>query len=97
MKHVMILTLAGALLAGPAAASDPKSELEEGFGLLGEGMELMFRGLMAEMEPAFRELEGVLSDLNAYHAPEVLPNGDIIIRRRVPLQVETAPEGEIDI
>ena len=64
---------------------------------------MFFRGLMDEMEPALRDLqEGMepalrdlmekLDDLDAYHLPEVLPNGDIIIRRKTPL--DPAPDDE---
>jgi hypothetical protein len=59
-------------------------------------------GVMAEMEPALRDLQGALQNLDAYHPPEVLPNGDILIRRKVPLEVapgvpEVAGEGEVDL
>lgn len=40
-----------------------------------------------EMGPAFAELLGQVDDLTHYQAPEFLPNGDIIIRRR-----EAAPD-----
>ncbi len=50
---------------------------------------------MQELGPALLELEGRLIDLQSYHAPEVLPNGDIIIRRKVPLDVPEA--GETDL
>lgn len=84
--------------------------MEEGFNLMEEGARLFFRGLMGEMDQAIIELEVlvedltpfleelavVMDDINAYELPEVLPNGDIIIRRRVPLEVPPA-EGEIDI
>ena len=40
-----------------------------------------------EMGPAFAELMTRVDDLRNYDAPELLPNGDIIIRRR-----EVAPE-----
>jgi hypothetical protein len=73
--------------------------MEEGFSLLEEGTRLLLRGLMSEMEPALRELQGALQELDAYHPPEVLPNGDILIRRKTPL--EAAPEvgegGEVDL
>lgn len=45
--------------------------------------------LMARIDPWFRDLGALLGDLSGWHAPEVLPNGDILIRRRAP---ETAPE-----
>ena len=38
-----------------------------------------------------------VGDLSAYHAPEVLPNGDIIIRRKTPQETEPLPEGEIEL
>ncbi|MDJ0825536.1 MAG: hypothetical protein QNJ16_08545 [Rhodobacter sp.] len=78
------------LAATPLAAQDKDSDLREGMDLLSEGTKLLLRGLMGEIEPALRELEGALRDMHAYHPPEVLPNGDIIIRRKVPL---TAPRG----
>lgn len=66
------------------------------------------RGMAGEAGPAFREfmrqmgpaLAGILAeieDLSDYHPPEMLPNGDIIIRRKTPLAPEPAPEGEIEI
>ena len=89
MRHAIALTLCLGL-ALPAAAQEAGSEggatdMDEGFSLLEEGTRLLLRGLMAEMEPALRELQGALQNLDAYHPPEVLPNGDILIRRKEPL------------
>jgi hypothetical protein len=39
-----------------------------------------------------QDLNGMIGDVSAYHAPEILPNGDILIRRRV----DPAPEVEND-
>jgi hypothetical protein len=56
-----------------------------------------------EMGPALRDLAGRIGDLNDYHAPEMLPNGDIILRRKVPLAPDTPdvpdmdPGGEIEL
>ena len=61
-----------------------------------ENSHLMLRGLMDEFEPALKELQKSLSELNAYHPPEILPNGDIIIRRKTPLD-PTADNGEIEL
>lgn len=100
MKPILFavaLCLAAGPVAGPAAAQE--GDVEEGMNLLSEGTRLLLRGLLAEMEPALRELRGALDELNAYHPPEMLPNGDIIIRRKTPEEIEAArPDGkEIEI
>ncbi len=53
-------------------------------------------GFMREMGPKFGELLGEIEDWSTYHAPEILPNGDIIIRKK---SSEETPlkEGETDI
>ena len=78
-------------------------------------MQLFFRGLRQEMEPALRDLEGLtrelgppmqrflaemgpalaeilshVDDWTRYETPQILPNGDIIIRRKP--EPETGPE-----
>ncbi|AZQ68571.1 hypothetical protein EF888_16380 [Silicimonas algicola] len=87
----------------PAAAQDAEPEPvpvpEQGIDLMGEALKLFMRGLMQEMEPAIDDLSGFLDNLDAYHAPEVLPNGDILIRRKTPVEesIEGAEEGEIEL
>jgi len=85
--------------------------MSEGLTLMEEGAKLLFHGLMTEMEPALKdlqgladqmapaltELQGLIGDFTNFHAPEVLPNGDIIIRRKVPLKVEPKDDGEIEL
>ena len=51
---------------------------------------------LTEMEPALRELARMIGDVKNYHAPEMLPNGDIIIRRKAPLP-PVSPDGEIEL
>jgi len=112
MKRIAAFTVAASLAMSPALAqTGDKGEVGEGLNLMEEGAKLLFRGLMAEMEPAmkdlqglademapaFAELMGMIGDFSKYHAPEVLPNGDIIIRRKVPLKVEPQEDGEIDL
>ena len=41
------------------------------------------RGFVAEMGPALAELLEKVEDWSAYHPPELLENGDIIIRRKI--------------
>jgi|SRR5690606_27912545 len=53
---------------------------------------------MREMQPALRQLAEMMGDIRNYHAPEMLPNGDIIIRRKSPAESLVPPPGaEIDI
>jgi len=90
---------AGALvmaLAIPATAQendDTSNDLSEGLDLLGRGAELMLQGVFAELGPAWAELQTLLNNLNAYYPPEILPNGDILIRRK-PKDAPPAPEDE---
>lgn len=94
--------------------------------LMEEGAKLFFRGLMDEMEPALRELEGLAQDLepalrsfademgpalrdlmeqvddwSAFEPPVVLPNGDILLRRKpdpaAPDALPAPEDGEIDL
>jgi len=112
MKQIAAFTIAACLSVSPAfAETEDKAEVGEGLNLMEEGAKLFFRGLMSEMEPAlndlqgladqmgpaFEELQGMIGDFTNYHAPEVLPNGDIIIRRKVPLKVKPLEQGEIEL
>ena len=57
-----------------------------------------FGQAMEEMGPLLRELSEMIGDIQNYEAPEKLPNGDIIIRRKPPADpLETGPNGEIEI
>jgi hypothetical protein len=97
MFRVLILSLV--LAASPAFAQ--QEEEPQGRDLMGEALRLFMKGLMAEMEPALDDLGNLLDNLDAYHPPEVLPNGDIIIRRKTPLEKdledEIGEEGEVEL
>jgi len=56
-----------------------------------------FGRFMQEMGPALAEILGRIDDLRNYHMPEMLPNGDIIIRRKTPLAPESDSDGEVEI
>ena len=62
-------------------------------------MEPALRDFAREMGPALADILGKIEDLSAYHPPEMLPNGDIIIRKKTPDETENQPlsEGEIEI
>lgn len=111
IRLVLILALAVPL---PAFAQDDGNP-----SLMERGAKMFFRGLMEEMEPAMRDLQGLveeagpamqsfmqemgpafadvlseIKDFSVYHPPEILPNGDIIMRRREPLDPDPVPEIE---
>ena len=91
------------LLSTPVNAEDTESELrkelEEGLQQFSEGSRLLLQGLIGELLPLYEELGGLIDELNAYHPPEVLPNGDIIIRRKTQLEreMEKNQSDEIDL
>jgi hypothetical protein len=79
-----------ALAAAPAAAQEDAPG-GEGLDLMERGLGMLMEGLGDEVAPMLRQLRELAGDLRAYEAPEMLPNGDIVIRRKEPL--ETPPEG----
>lgn len=56
------------------------------------------QSFLQEMGPALAELAAQVQDWSAYEAPEMLPNGDIIIRKKPqpPVPDSPAPEAEED-
>ncbi len=103
MSHLRSIPLALLLAVAPVASiaqdvpdTEEPGDLGEGLSLIDRGARMLLRGLMEELEPALRDLGSTIDDLSAYHAPEVLPNGDIIIRRKVPLTPPPS-EDEVDI
>lgn len=54
------------------------------------------------MGPMLQQLAEMMGEIDAYHPPERLPNGDIILRRKTPGEMEREDldppaEGEVDI
>jgi hypothetical protein len=121
MKQVFAFA-AAVSLAAPLAAQE--ADKENGLTLMERGAQMFFEGIMREMEPAMKDLEGLagrmgpelkrfvdemgpgfaeliekIDDFSAYHPPEMRPNGDIILRKKTPDDMEPAPleEGEIEI
>ncbi|WP_375261530.1 hypothetical protein [Palleronia sp.] len=111
MKHAIALCLSMLLLATPSLAQEPDqdraSDLEEGMDMMSEGARRLLDGLVGEVEPRMRDLADALrefdfdqlnvDDLSAYHPPERLPNGDIIIRRKRPADDSAPMDNEIEI
>ena len=81
-------------LEGLMAEVEPRLDDLQGFAQeFGPAM----RGFFEEMGPAFRDLLAEVEDWSAYHPPEMLPNGDIIIRRKAEEPAPEAPGEQIEL
>lgn len=107
----LCLATALAVTPVSAQDTDGDGSITEGFDLFSEGTRMILEGLVEEMRPMLEEaapllreevapiLQGLaelVDDLAMYELPERLPNGDIIIRRRLdaPPVPETGDMGE---
>ncbi|MGY9048977.1 hypothetical protein P775_18260 [Puniceibacterium antarcticum] len=52
------------------------------------------RDFVQQMGPALSDLMGEVDDWSVYHPPEMLPNGDIIMRHKTPEELAPEPEAE---
>lgn len=84
MKRSVALITALVLTASPLSADDSRSPLpsDEEMQQLGDMAERWMRDFADRMSPMVQQLREMVDDLSAYEAPELLPNGDIIIRRK---------------
>lgn len=57
----------------------------------------LLEGLGRRMEPWLRDLAEMLGDLDRWEAPEILPNGDILIRRRPAQPPDQSPESDAPV
>ncbi len=72
------------------------------FGGLAEQMRPALKNFATEMGPKLGDLLDQVEDWSAYAAPEMLPNGDIIIRRKpddpaAPQDAPTEPAPQVDL
>lgn len=83
---------------GSGPGSGPQAERP-----LSEQIDEAIRGLMESVEPALEQLRDTfrvlerIDSLEYYEKPEILPNGDVIIRRKAdapPYQPESEPAPE---
>ncbi|MBI1220117.1 MAG: hypothetical protein GC186_16390 [Rhodobacteraceae bacterium] len=82
MKTVALLC---AVLLGALPGSARADDIDRGASLLDQGAQLLLKGLLDQVTPTLKDLGRQIGDMSDYRLPEVLPNGDIIIRRKVPL------------
>lgn len=95
------------LLTMPSVAQ----EQDDGTSLMERGAQQFLEGLLREMEPALNgmrdfmeqmgpamvELLDEVKDWSRYEPPEVLENGDIIIRRKPDVPPEPSPDAPKDL
>lgn len=98
MERVSVLLCCLAFAGSPALAQDVRANAGPG-GLIEDGARRVIEGLigrvapqlrdlqerLAEFAPALETLAGQVDDWRAYAPPVMLPNGDILMRRRAPL------------
>lgn len=87
-KLPIIAAFAGVIAAAPPVFAEEEGESrgilpsEEEMRQLGALAEKYLRDFADEVSPMIERLDTLIDDLDRYEAPEMLPNGDIIIRRR---------------
>lgn len=79
---LLVLCAVGAPTAVAAQNVDENLGVQDRLDLLSEGARRLLEELQEDLTPLLRGLADELEGLNAYEAPEILPNGDIIIRRK---------------
>ena len=87
MKQITPYLAAALLAAAPLQAGDhdaPKSPFptDEEMEQLGDIAQSWMKRFADRMAPMVGQLKEMVDDLDAYEAPEMLENGDIIIRRK---------------
>lgn len=92
----------------PEPEADGFSLMEEGMKLVMRGVMTEMEPALDEMEKALTEMEphlkelgpkihqlmALIDDIRNYDAPVMLPNGDILIRRNVPLLPKMEPQSD---
>lgn len=100
MKRIVLPLAVFLSCALPAAAQD-----EDGSSKMDQALQLFLEGLLLEMEPAMENMRAFLKEMgpamaellnevkdwSAYEPPEILENGDIIIRRKPDRDTEPDP------
>lgn len=106
MRYLLVAILTLHIAALPLAAQDEDSPsmMEQGMRQFFEGLLLemepafdSMRGFMEEMGPALTDLMGQIDDWSVYETPEILENGDIIIRRKPESELPEENLPQIDL
>ena len=106
MRHALITCIFLAFSSASLLAQEPEQPneplipgdtLSELFNWFTEDGERLFHDFLTEIGPQLEALRDQVQDWTLYEAPEVLENGDIIIRRKQPKEGEELPEGTREI
>lgn len=102
MKRIALYTTAALLAISPAvqAQNTDWPELRQFLERFAEESQEMLDDWAEDIAPLLEGLRNKVDDLSLYEPPEILPNGDIIIRRKPDTpedKSETTPEGTIDL
>lgn len=71
MKQLLATVLMLGCLAAPAGAQESDGDVERGFSLLEEGAQLLFRGLIDEMQPGFEDMQKGLGEAAQQLGPKL--------------------------
>lgn len=97
MKH---LAFAFCLACSPSPAATDDLDFGELFNelqRLSEDLRPTLEHWAYELSPILEDLADKIDDITAYELPEVLPNGDIIIRRKRGIVRDLEPKNEIEL
>lgn len=103
MKNFILPLITVSALALPATAQDtPADDFAQDFERFSEEAQRFFGDLAQNIAPMLEGLQEKIGDLSHYDAPEVLPNGDIIIRRKPDAPKSPPPQnqpndGQVDL
>ena len=95
MNRLTTFTAAALIAFSPAARAGEHdwSEFEKLLEQFSEDSRTFLQDWLTQLTPMLESLREKVDDLSNYEAPEVLPNGDIIIRRKPDAPApETGPE-----
>ena len=102
-QAVLVLLLLCSPAVAQTPVPDARTDtLDQGLGLIERGAQMLLDHMMDRVEPSLKdmtdalkqaqpkimEIMAMIDDLANYHAPERLPNGDIILRRKTPAELK---------
>ena len=91
MKQLALAAFVSLSFAAPTSAQTAQDFAKE-FERFSKEAQEFFGELAENLAPMIEGFQEKIGDLNQYHPPEILPNGDIIIRRKEKLDTPKPSE-----